>query len=85
MPTNPLGPEKVNLTVNMPRNMRAALERLAKRSNMRLGEYCRAVLEQALVEETEFERHLVKKQGIAHGYKVAEPPGPSPRTSGGDT
>lgn len=85
MPTNPLGPEKVNLTVNMPRTMRVELENLAKRSNMRLGEYCRAVLKQALEEEAEFERHLVKKQRLAHEYKVAEPPSPPLRTSRGDT
>lgn len=82
MATNPLGPDKTNLTVNMPKSMKAALAKLAERSNMRLGEYCRSVLEKAIEEDVEFERYLLKKAAPPRQYKVAED-GPQKRESNG--
>lgn len=53
--TNPLGPGTANVSVNMPTELKTALEKLAKASEgMKLGAYCRRVLERAATAKVKF-------------------------------
>ena len=46
MPSNPIGPDTKNLTVNVPSALHAELARLARASGKKLGAYVRKVLEE---------------------------------------
>ncbi len=55
MATNPIGRGTKNVTVNMPEELKQSLAELAKLSNMSLGEYIRAVLEEARKENVRYQ------------------------------
>ncbi len=46
--TNPLGPGTVNLAINMPQNLRDRIEAIADKNNMKMSEYCRVILIDAI-------------------------------------
>lgn len=48
MPSNPIGPDTKNLTVNVPSSLHAELSRLAGASGKKLGAYVRKVLEETV-------------------------------------
>jgi len=59
--TNPIGSGTKNLTVNVPTKIHTDLSALAKTSNMRLGEYCRFVLQDAIQAGTIFKKRPPEK------------------------
>jgi len=54
--TNPIGTGTTNLSVNISRALHTTLKKLATTSKMKLGEYCRALLEDAANEGTTFKK-----------------------------
>jgi predicted transcriptional regulator len=48
MATNPVGINKTNLSISVTKDFHATLLALAEESGMRLGEYCRRILEEAV-------------------------------------
>lgn len=60
MATNPIGRGTKNVTVNMSESLKKALEELAVKSNMSLGEYIRAVLEEARTQNVRYKTELVR-------------------------
>jgi len=48
MPSNPLGPDTKNLTVNVPSTLHTELTLLARASGKKLGAYVRKVLEETV-------------------------------------
>ena len=48
MPSNPIGPDTKNLTVNVPSTLHAELTRLARASGKKLGAYVRKILEETV-------------------------------------
>ena len=83
MATNPIGAGKVNLSVSITAESRAALGRLADQSGMKIGEYCRAVLESALENEVVYQKRAVmlaedpkpyrtRADGLAQASRIAE-------------
>lgn len=52
--TKALGAGTANLSVNMPKALKQALESLAGQSDMRVGAYCRRVLEDAAKRKIRF-------------------------------
>ncbi len=55
MATKPIGRGTRNVTVNMREDLKKALEQLATKSGMSLGEYIRAVLEEARTENVRYQ------------------------------
>ena len=47
MPTNPIGNGTKNLTVNLPAELHASVKDLAKRSDLTMGSYLRALIKLA--------------------------------------
>ncbi len=60
MATNPIGKGTQNFTINMPKPLKKALQELADRSGMSLGEYIRTVLEDAKKEQVRFQTKVEK-------------------------
>lgn len=58
MATNPIGKGTKNVTVNMPEELRDALQELAKKSEMTLGQYIRTVLEDAKKDRVRFQTKI---------------------------
>jgi hypothetical protein len=52
--TKPLGAGTANLSINMPKALKGALEGLATQSDMGVGAYCRRVLEDAAKRKVRF-------------------------------
>lgn len=52
--TNPIGPKSKNLSVNLPEESKEALHELAKANHMKIGEYVRCVLFEAIKERYKF-------------------------------
>jgi predicted HicB family RNase H-like nuclease len=59
--TNPIGEGTVNLTVNVDKSVHQDVHKLAKKSNMKLGEYVRAILSKAIENDVSFKRVEVTK------------------------
>lgn len=59
MATNSIGSGKTNLSVSITAEMREDLGRLAEQSGMKIGEYCRAVLQSALANRVIYEKRVV--------------------------
>lgn len=55
MGTNPLGKGTQNLSVNVPSEMKEALQELADKSGVKLSQYLRAILMKAVDRGTSFE------------------------------
>lgn len=55
MPTNPIGPETRNMSINVPHGLHADISELAQESGMKLSEYLRALLRRAVETRTVFE------------------------------
>jgi ribosomal protein L30E len=73
MSTNPIGKGTVNLTANIPSELKADLERLAKESGMKIGQYTRLILAEAVKTGT-----VVEQQVITRPKKKAAAPGKKP-------
>jgi hypothetical protein len=63
--TNPLGPGKVNLTVNLDKTFRDRLLASAKASGMTLGAYVRFILEQNIGRKVERRLSAVGDQAVS--------------------
>lgn len=68
MPSNPIGPDTKNLTVNVPSALHAELTRLAGASGKKLGAYVRKVLE-----ETVQHRVIYREVRETYPNELAEP------------
>lgn len=68
MSTNPLGKGTVNLTANIPESLKADLERLAKESGMKIGQYIRLILAETAKSGT-----VVEQQVVTRAKKTARP------------
>lgn len=70
MATNSLGPNTVNIGVNMPKELRARLEKLAQQSGKKLSAYVRDILADSV------ENGVVYEQIKTYSLHVAEDPLP---------
>jgi hypothetical protein len=68
--TNPLPPGTVNLTTNMPEELKRELRSLAKASGMSLNKYCARVLEGAARKKIVYE--TIERSGIIELARDAE-------------
>ena len=66
MPSNPIGPDTKNLTVNVPSTLHAELTRLAGASGKKLGAYVRKVLEETV-------QHRVIYREVRETYQNESP------------
>lgn len=73
MATHPIGKGTRNLSVNIPQSWRDELDRLARASGMRLSEYVRILLEDAITRRLRFRFEAIEDEP-GHNLKVAEEP-----------
>lgn len=62
MATNPIGKGTKNVTVNMPEELKKALQELADASGLSLGHYIRAVLADAKKEQIKYQARMERIQ-----------------------
>lgn len=55
--TNPLGPNTVNLAINMPTKLRDNLKSIADKNNMKISEYSRVILKDAIERKVKISYH----------------------------
>lgn len=79
MATNPLGKGTVNVTVNMPTELRQRLQRLAEASHCSLSEYLRRILTEAIESGVVWETAKpVKRTLLGYSLEPAGAPATAP-------